>query len=97
MLQGGQGADQVAAGVEDGQAGAHPTLRVPTRGEQLVQRQPAGDALVAAFVEVQPAVREQLHRTFAGLLPPVPQVGRSQPAVDAFARRLAVQNGRRRF
>ena len=97
MLQSGQRADQVAAAVEDRQPGPHLAALVPARGEQLVQREPACHALVAAAVEIQPAVRKQLYRAFAGLLPAVPQVGRGKAAVDALARQLAGQNGRCRF
>ena len=97
VLQSGQGADQIAAGVEDGQPRPRLAVRILARGEQLVQSEPSGNALVAALVKVQPAGGKQFDCALAGLLPPVSQIGRGKTAVDALARGFAGLDGCRRF
>ena len=88
VLQCRQRADQIAAGVENRQSGTNGAVRILARHEQFVQRQPSGDAFIAAFDKIQSAVREQLYCASAGFLPSVPQIGRRQPAVNAFSGRL---------
>lgn len=88
VLQRRQRADQIAAGVENRQPGTNGAVRILARHEQLVQRQPSGDAFIAAFDKIQSAVREQFYRASAGFLPSVPQIGRRETAVDVFSRRL---------
>ena len=100
-MQDGHGAvtvgSEIAAGVEDREPGPGLTVHVAPRREQLMQRKPAGYALVARLLEAEAAVCEQLDRAPAGLLPPVPQVGRRKPNIDLFSGRLAGENARGGF
>ena len=97
VLQSRQRADEIAAGIEDREPGPWLAVHVAPRREQLMQRKPAGYALVARLLEAEAAVCEQLDRAPAGLLPPVPQVGRREPNIDLFSGRLAGENARGGF
>ena len=75
VLQCRQRADQIVAGVENRQPGTNGAVRILARLQQLMQRQPSGDAFIAAFDKIQSAVREQFYRASAGdgsrcVLPP---------------------------
>ena len=70
MLQCRQRADKIVAGVENRQPGTNGAVRILARLQQLMQRQPSGDAFIAAFDKIQSAVREQFYRASAGFLPP---------------------------
>ena len=88
VLQRRQRADQIVAGVENRQPGTNGAVRILARLQQLMQRQPSGDAFIAAFDKIQSAVREQFYRASAGFLPSVPQIGRravSQASICAAA------------
>mgnify|MGYP000175783869 CR=1 FL=1 len=78
VLQCRQRADQIVAGVENRQPGTNGAVRILARLQQLMQRQPSGDAFIAAFDKIQSAVREQFYRASAGFLPSVPQIGRRE-------------------
>ena len=95
VLQCRQRADQIVAGVENRQPGTNGAVRILARLQQLMQRQPSGDAFIAAFDKIQSAVREQFYRASAGFLPSVPQIGRRETAVDVFSRRLTGKHLRR--